>query len=185
MKYTTLFPLLTLCVTLQSACTSSPDQTQASAKTPFDEAAETKAIQDVIDGETACFFKGDYECWKMHWSHEPYAFQGWNNSDGTADAAIGWDAIDKQGKDWIETYYKNGEIVIHPEVRKDKPLVTFFNDSLAYLTWKQYNADDKKTLFRTSQETRIMEKKTDGWKIVNVSAFWDTQAEIPFDSLRQ
>jgi hypothetical protein len=69
-------------------------------------------------------------------------------------------------------------------VRREKPLVRFFNDKSAYLTWKQYNADKEKTIFKTSQETRIMEKNDDGWKIVSVSAFWDTQKAIPFDSLK-
>lgn len=29
-----------------------------------------------------------------------------------------------------------------------------------------------------------MEKETEGWKIVNVSAFWDTQKKIAADSLK-
>ncbi len=157
-----------------------PDQVQ----TVFDEKAETEAIMNVIKGETDCFFKGDYECWAKHWSHEPYAVQAWNHDDGTANAAVGWEKINTQGKDWIEKYYKNGEIVIHPVVRKEKPVVKFFNDTSAYLMWKQYNSDSEKKFFRTSHEMRIMEKETDGWKIVNVSAFWDTEPKIAFDSLQ-
>ena len=179
------FFLLTISLTFLFACspTTGPEA-PGKDEPPFDETAETAAIMKVIEGETDCFFKGDYECWATHWSHENYAFQGWNNDDGTAGAAIGWDKINTQGKDWIEKYYKNGEIVIHPVVRREKPLVKFFNDKTAYLSWTQYNADEKKTIFRTSQETRIVEKHEDGWKIVNVSAFWDTQPEIPFDSLQ-
>jgi len=30
---------------------------------------------------------------------------------------------------------------------------------------------------------RLMEKKPDGWKIVNVSAFWDVMPKIHADSL--
>lgn len=185
MKKQTLYALLTILVTLACACNSSPENAQSEIQNKtFDEAAETEAIMKVIDGETECFFKGDYQCWTKYWIHEKYAFQGWNNSDGTADAAVGWDKINAQGKDWIEKYYKNGENVIHPVVRKEKPLVKFFSNKSAYLIWKQYNADKEKTNFRTSQETRIMEKNEDGWKIVNVSAFWDTQSKIPFDKLQ-
>ncbi len=150
----------------------------------FDETAETEAIMNVIEGETKCFFDGNYESWAKYWSHENYAVQAWNNSDGTADAAVGWKKINSQGKDWIEKYYKNGTNVIHPIVKREKPLVKFFDEKTAYLIWTQYNADKEKTNYRISQEIRLLEKDQEGWKIVNVSAFWDTQLKIPFDSLK-
>jgi len=150
----------------------------------FDEAAEIEAILNVIEGETKCFFDGNYECWSKHWSHENYAVQAWNNSDGTSDGAVGWEKINSQGKDWIEKYYKNGTNIIHPVVKRGKPLVKFFNETTAYLIWTQYNSDKEKTNYRTSLETRLMEKDSEGWKIVNVIAFWDTQPKIPFDSLK-
>ncbi|MBK7104644.1 MAG: hypothetical protein IPH62_05120 [Ignavibacteriae bacterium] len=150
----------------------------------FDEKAETDSIMKVIEGETNCFFEGNYECWKNYWSHKNYVVQAWNNSDGTSDIAVGWDKINSRGKDCIEKYYKNGENIIHPVVKRDKPMIKFYSDSTAYLTWKQYNSDKENKYFRTSFEIRIMEKENTGWKIVNVSAFWDTQPDIPFDSLK-
>ena len=154
------------------------------AKQEFNEAAETDAIMKVIENETKCFFEGNYECWASNWSHESYALQAWNNDNATSDAAIGWDSISKQGKDWIEKYYKNGKIVIHPIVKRDKPVVKYFNDNTAYLFWKQYNADKDKKYYRISQEIRLMEKKEGAWKIVNVSAFWDVGSKIPLDILK-
>ncbi len=148
-----------------------------------DEAAETAAIMQVIENETKNFFDGDYPRWASNWSHSAYALQAWNNSDGTADAAVGWDAINAQGKNWIETYYKNGENIIHPDVKREKPLVKFFSPTSAYLIWKQYNADQDKRFYRISSEVRLMEKAADGWKIVQVSAFWDTAPKVPSDSL--
>ncbi len=153
-------------------------------KGTFDEAVETEAIMKTIENETNCFFAGNYECWASNWSHEKYAMQAWNNEDGTFDAAIGWDKISTQGKDWIEKYYKNGKNVIHPVVKKEKPLVKFFNDSTAYLIWKQYNADQENKFYKISQESRIMEKQSDGWKIVNVTALWNAKSNIPKDSLQ-
>lgn len=163
------------------SCNQAPTEKD---KTIFNESAELDAIQKVISNETNCFFNGDYECWASNWSHETYVMQAWNNDDNTFSAAIGWDSINAQGKYWIETYYKNGQNIIHPLVKKEKPLVKFFNDSTAYLIWTQFNADNKKTYWRKSQETRIMEKDQTGWKIVNVSAFWDAKNNIPFDSLK-
>lgn len=167
------------------SCQSSADKKPISASANgFDEAVETAAIMQVIEKETSCFFAGNYECWAQNWSHEPYAMQAWNNDDGSMDAAIGWEKINAQGKDWIEKYYKNGKEVIHPVVKKEKPQVKFFNDRTAYLIWKQYNADKENKYYKLSQETRIMEKTADGWKIVNVSAFWNSNKKIPVDSLK-
>lgn len=52
-------------------------------------------------------------------------------------------------------------------------------------TWKQYNADKTEKLYFMSHETRLMQKEPDGWKIVNVSAFWDSRHAIPADSLKK
>ena len=150
----------------------------------FDEAAETAAILKVIEAETRCFFEGDFEGWASYWSHKDYAFQAWNNNDGTAHAALGWKEIKAQGKNWIEKYYKNGAVTIHPEVIREKPQIVFFNGQTAYLIIKQFNADSARTIFRISQETRLMEKEPDGWKIVNVTAFWDTRPPVAYNSLR-
>ncbi len=171
-------------VAFLASCQQGKDRnSDAQRENAFDETAETAAIMKVIEGETTCFFDGDYACWASHWSHKPTAMQAWNNSDGTADVAMGWEEINAQGKDWIEKYYKNGEVVIHPVVKKEKPVVTFFNDTTAYLNWKQYNADQEKKYYTISQEMRILEKE-ETWKIHTVAAFWSTEEKIAFDSLR-
>ncbi len=175
----TLFALLLL-----TACQQPNPEASTADKPALDEATETASIMQVIDNETKCFFDGNYECWAKNWSHQPYALQAWNNSDGTSDAAVGWEKINAQGKGWIEDIYKNGENVIHPVFKRDKPQVKFFGDNMAYLIWTQYNADKEKTNYRVSRETRLMERETDGWKIVNVSAFWDVGPKIAFDSLK-
>ncbi|WP_462250690.1 hypothetical protein [Ferruginibacter sp.] len=176
---------LLVCTGFINACTTDNKKEEAAATiTLFDEKAATDSIWKVIEKETADFFNGDYEGWASNWSHQPYAMQSWNNDDATASAAVGWEKINTQGKDWIEKYYKNGKNIIHPAVKREKALIKFFNDKAAYLTWKQYNADADKKFYRISQEVRLMEKETDGWKIVNVSAFWGTEKKIAADSLK-
>ena len=159
-------------------------QKQDATVSTFDEQQEIAKIMKVIEGETKCFFDGNYSCWNAHWSHEKYAMQVWNNDDGTFDAAIGWEQINKQGKGWIEKYYKSGKNIIHPVVKREKPTVKFFNKDVAYLIWKQYNANQESTHYLISQETRLMEKQNGGWKIVNVSAFWNSKTKVPVDSLK-
>lgn len=167
------------------SCKQNPDSSDKTMTTSVqNEQKELDAIMKVIDAETKCFFDGDYECWKNNWSHQYYAAQSWNNDDGSVDVALGGDKIDAQGKNWIDTYYKKGENIVHPLVKKDKPIVKFFNDNVAYLMWTQYNANKDKSKYRISKESRIMEKEKDGWKIVNVTALWDTKNDIPFDSLK-
>lgn len=173
---------LFVCTLFIFAC-KSEQNSDSKIISSFDEDKELTAIMAVIVQETDCFFKGDYDCWSKTWSHQPYALQAWNNSDGTSDAAQGWDRINAQGKNWIETYYKNGEVIIHPDVKKTKPMVKFFNENSAYLLWKQYNADKDKKYYIVSTESRIMEKDTEGWKIVNVSGFWSSEKKIHADSL--
>lgn len=170
---------------LAAAVMLSCAQPQQNEQPAFDEARELEAIQAVIDNETNSFYAGNYEGWKKSWSHKPYAYQAWNHEDGTVGVAVGWEKIDQQGKGWIEKYYKNGENVIHPSVIKEKPQVHFFSDSVAYLIWKQYNADKTEKIYHLSNETRIMEKEADGWKIVNVSAFWNSVHDIPADSVKK
>ena len=167
-----------------SACMQGANEPAKNEAKVFDEVAETDSIMKVIENETKYFFDGNYEDWAKGWSHESYAMQAWNNEDGTYDAAVGWDKINAQGKNWIEKYYANGKNVIHPFVKKEKPQVKFFNENTAYLIWKQYNADEEKKVFKVSQESRLMEKKSGEWKIVNVSAFWNAKSKIPVDSIQ-
>jgi predicted trehalose synthase len=155
-----------------------------SDKPDFNEALETASIMQVTDNETNSFFNGDCNAWANNWRHASYAMQAWNNDEETFSAALGWDSINAQGKRWIEKYYANGRNVIHPLVKKEKPLVKFFNNTTAYLIWKQYNADKDMKMYQVSQETRLLEKQADGWKIVNVTALWNSKEKIPVDSLK-
>ena len=60
------------CILLSTACMdkSKTQEVLAVADTEvasFSEEAELKAIMDVIDLETNCFFERDYDCWKAQW----------------------------------------------------------------------------------------------------------------------
>lgn len=149
-----------------------------------DEKAETAAMMQVIENETTHFYNGKYDPWAAQWSHDPAAMQVWNFEDGSFKEAMGWGSINRQGKEWIETYYKNGENIIHPFVKRENLAVRFFSDSIAYLTWKQYNADKEKSHFTVSREIRLMKKEEGTWKILTVAAFWNAKQKIPVDSIQ-
>lgn len=160
-------------------------QTGNSATAPgtLDTTLAIRQMMNTIDQETRSFFAGDYNSWANTWVHDDQAMQGWNNSDGTFDAAIGWENIDRQGKTWIEQYYKNGEQVIHLSVKREKPAARFLTENTAFLSWKQYNADSLNRTFFLSQETRLMQRAENQWKILTVLSLWDTKHKISSDSL--
>lgn len=158
--------------------------TAAPGKPALDEQAETASMMQVIENETTNFYNGKYDLWAEQWSHDPGAMQVWNFEDGSFREAVGWDSISRQGKHWIETYYQNGENIVHPFVKRKNLAVRFFSDSIAYLTWKQYNADREKKYFAESREMRLMKKENGSWKILTVAAFWNAQQKIPMDSIQ-
>ncbi len=166
---------------LMTACKQTTSQ--AGTQTGMDTSMAIRNMITTIEQETNYFFAGDYAAWTGTWVHDSRAMQGWNNSDGTFDAAIGWDNIDRQGKAWIQQYYRNGERVIHPSVKREKPAAVFFSENTAFLSWKQYNADSTNKMFVLSQETRLMQHIQGSWKILTVLSLWDSKHKIPADSL--
>ena len=166
-------------------CACNQPKKEETPATVFDEAKEKAAIMQVIEKETGCFYKRDYNCWKECFAQKDYAFQAWNNSDGTVDAKSGWIEVD----DKIGQYIKNNPLPVgasssHPVVQRRNMIVHFFTDSLATLIWNQYNINDGQQTYTLSKDTRIMEKINGQWMIVNVASFWDYKNLVPVDSLK-
>jgi len=160
-----------------SACNPPNDQKVQSSHKEI----SLDTLMAAIDKETSSFFAGNYEGWKDCWLHDSLSSQTWNNDDGSFSSAQGWEAIDKQGKDWIEKYYKNGKNIIHPEYFRKEIRSKILSDTSVYLTWTQYNAYSTKELYGVSRETRLMILKDGKWKIFQVAAFWDFKNKIGKD----
>ena len=90
------------------ACACNQPKKEETPDTVFDEAKEKAAIMQVIEKETGCFYKRDYNCWKECFAQKDYAFQAWNNSDGTVDAKSGWTEVD----DKIGQYIKKNPLPV-------------------------------------------------------------------------
>ncbi|OSZ81239.1 hypothetical protein CAP36_08390 [Chitinophagaceae bacterium IBVUCB2] len=163
----------------------------------FDEKKEQAAIMSVIEKETDCFFKRDYECWKQCFAQTDYSFQAWNNSDGTVDTKSGWKEIDKRIKSYLtnpenqpkkknmgQEQSKQKISSSHPTVIRKNMVWKFFSPQLAYLMWDQYNSDPDEKRFTFSKDCRIIEKINSEWKIVNVSSYWDYRNMHSFESLK-
>ncbi|HRO47419.1 hypothetical protein [Agriterribacter sp.] len=165
----------------QSCNNKTTEQTLAAS---FDETKEMEKIMQVIEGETRSFYKRDYESWKNFYIHTHYAFQAWNNGDGTIDAKTGWAAVDSGIGNYIKTYPVEPGGSSHPVVLRKNMITKFYADTVAYLLWDQYNSDQAGKQFQFSKELRLMEKQNGEWKIVNVSAFWDYRNAVPSDNLK-
>lgn len=151
------------------------------SQTKIDEELETSKIIKVIEEETRCFFLRDYDCWQNQFTHTDYSYQAWSNSDGTFDASVGWDAIEKNLGKYIKENPSDPEEAgsSHPIVKRENIKVKFYGNAAAHLTWDQYNSDRSQQYFLHSKEVRLMEKVGEDWKIVNVSAFWNYKNRIP------
>lgn len=149
------------------------------------EAAEKAKIMAVIEGETDCFFARDYDCWQDKFTHSDYSYQAWSNSDGTFDASVGWDNIEKNLGKYIKENPSEEEDAgsSHPVIKRKNVMVKFYGDTAAHLTWDQYNSSRDQSYFLHSKEVRLMEKEDGQWKIVNVSAFWDYKNRIAWGDL--
>lgn len=151
-------------------------------KTGNDLQADKDSIMAAIQRETNSFFARDYEAWKSNYVQSDYAFQAWSNRDGTFDASVGWDAIDKVVGNYI---HENPEPESsHPIVERKNIKYKFYGNNVAFLTWDQFNSDREKQNFTHSKEVRIMEKVNGQWKIACVSAFWDFKNLIRGDKLK-
>lgn len=150
----------------------------------FSEEAELEAIMAVIDKETNCFFKRDYDCWQAQWAEREYIALTWNNDDGTYDTNIGADVATFTKKFLEEHPLPDGKSSRHPEIIREGLQAKFYGTDVAYLLWKQYNSNIEGTEFTTSQDFRVMEKIDGVWKIVNVSSFWDYLNPIPKEQLQ-
>ena len=167
-------------VLLLAACNQ---QASVAGVVTFNEEAEKAALMKTITAETETFYSRDYEGWKQNFVQAPYAFQGWSNGDGTFAASTGWVAIDKRIGDYIKSHpLAKGESYYHNVQRKNM-IVKFFSDSLAYLSWDQYNGDKENKWFTYSKDQRIMQKQAGRWMIANVSSFWDYKNKVSIDSL--
>ena len=194
--------LLTGILLLSAAACNEPKKEIVSRKSMvvmgnYADEKEQEAILQVIDAETTCFFERDYECWKNYFVQTDYAFQAWNNTDGSIDTKTGWKEVDEKIKAYIvpagekpvssksmgqETGVRK-KLSSHPRVIRKNMLFKFFTPEVAYMMWDQYNSTQDKQHFTYSKECRIMEKVNGVWKIANVTSYWEYRRDIPIDSV--
>ena len=176
------------CMLLATACNQGTKEKEKVAvatdmETTFSEAAELKAIMEVIDRETNCFYERNFDCWKSQWADKEQIALTWNNEDGSFETNSGA-ALAEFVRKYLEDHpLQEGQQSRHPELKRENIKVQFFGDNAAYLSWKQYNSNQDATEYTISQDFRVMEKIDGEWKIVNVSSFWDYPNPVAADNM--
>ena len=165
-------------------CSDAPAAPAETKSAPvFDSAAATAAIMTTIENETKAFYARNYEAWKTNFVQSKYAFQSWNNGDGSIDAKTGWPEVDAKIGEYIKKYPAPAIGTTHPTVLRKNMLVKFFSPTAAYLLWDQYQSDSAQKMFTYSKEIRLMEKENENWKILNVAAFWDYKNRLEYSKV--
>ena len=153
---------------------------QNAEKSSFDEDKEIAAIKEVIRKETESFFNRDYDEWKSYWIKEDYSFRAGNGPDSTY-AMYGWENISDHIKNYDQDLYKGKKGSKYTSPKWENFTIKFNSENSAYAKWEQYNRLSTQDIYYKSEESRLMGKEGDEWKIVNVLAFWDKNK--PVDSL--
>jgi hypothetical protein len=176
--------ILLLCLFILFMACNTEKVKDTTASLPFNKEEEMNAITKIIEAETDAFYNRDYEGWKKYFIQADYTFQGWNMSDGNFEAKVGWPEVDARTAEYISGHPVKSASAIHPKVERRNMVIKFYNDSLAYLVWDQYNSDGEMKNYTHSKDERIMEKHNGEWMIANISSFWDYKNIIPADSLK-
>ena len=150
----------------------------------FDEEKEKSLILGLLNKQIEISFKGDYEIVKGYFIKSNYSFRANNSANITFNAKVGSRAIDE--------YYDNAKqrntiqqgSSNYPRVERRNFIWKFFNAELTFVIWDQYNSDKEIKMFTHSEETRLMEKHNDTWKIVSYASYWDYKNLIPVESLK-
>jgi hypothetical protein len=131
---------------------------------------EIEAIKQVIEMETASFYKLDRSGWESSWAQTPYAY--WSYSDSTGTSFIeGWENINKNFDNYFKTQIPNRNIdVAHPQdeltIERNWKEVRVYGDG-AYAQYTQRVKDKQIERDETSQ-IRVMEKRDGKWMVAYV-----------------
>ncbi len=159
---------------------SSDSEIESTENASFNEDKEKAAIKEVIIKETESFFNRDYDQWEKYWIKKEYSFRAGNGPDSTY-AMYGWENISNHIKNYDQDTYKDKEGSKYTSPKRENFTIRFNSEHSAYAKWDQYNRLTTQDIYYKSEESRLLEKEGDKWKIVNVLAFWDRSK--PVDSL--
>lgn len=138
--------------------------------------SDMEEILSVIAGESAAFWKKDYEAWAGYWVQTPYIrSMGWYPHGGIS-YLEGWEALSARIREHLAEDPTPNPTAAN--VRRENINLRIFGDS-AWLTFDQYGTETGQPTFDMpgcSRETRILEKHEGAWKLVYVSWLLEGEA---------
>lgn len=141
---------------------------QSNTTKSFDEAKEKDAIVSVIEMETACYWKRDYDCWRNTYSKKQVLwFVYW----GELYEYNSFEKLDADTKNQFESAKEKNEDLVMPKVVRENYNYYFMEPHIAMVWFDQYNTD-KDGKCTTSRESRVMEKEDGQWRIVLMNALF-------------
>ncbi len=135
----------------------------ATSTTSTTSADDISAIKKVIADETDGYFNRNKEQWSNAWAHEPQLQWSGTGSGNKVLLTNGWEAYEQQlGSNFTDTQARPAATVLRDNYQVsivgDAATATF-NQSLAFGTYKG-----------TSREVRVLEKRSNAWKLVYVNS---------------
>lgn len=125
--------------------------------------ADHEAIKKVLRNETEGFFKRDKAEWSNAWAHTPYIHFAANLYGGDFMLIEGWDKLEKQFASQFKSSKVSDKVVV-----QNANYTIHQNGNMAFVAYDQTLLDSHgKT---TSKESRVVEKISGQWKIINVTA---------------
>jgi hypothetical protein len=141
-----------------------------SAQNPSNKEAKEKAvIISVIENETACYYRADYDCWKDTWSQkDPVGFVFW----GALFERKSWKEIDEGAKNDFKGFKENAERLQLSTQIKFNFQVNFLKPDVALVFFDE-NSTDQEGKCTYGKGIRLMQKEGGKWRIVMMNALFD------------
>lgn len=133
------------------------------------EAKERTAIISVIERETACYERADYDCWKDTWSQKnPAGFVFW----GALFERKSWKEIDEGAKNDFINNKENQDKRKENDPVKSNFHFNFLKPDVALVYFDEYRTDEQgKCTY--ARGIRLMQKEEKKWRIVMMNALFD------------
>jgi DNA-binding CsgD family transcriptional regulator/PAS domain-containing protein len=145
---------------------------------------DRKAILQVIEEETAAYFRKDYEAWARCWIQAPYGRRWMWFGQGGVSVREGWEDHGPPMKAAMERHPEpNGSV---REIRREN-LSLRVGGEMAWVTFDQYAPDTDDRAFDVpglQKEMRILEKHEGRWKIACCCVIQRSLDHVRFPLLR-
>lgn len=126
------------------------------------------AIIKTMEGETEAFFQRDYKSWTTFWIHDESVFQAWNTKSGSYVQRRGWEAVNKNAREYIE----RNPTPSHSDFYQTDMIINIEGD-IAYLSYYEYASNRAGDMYTKAPGFKVLRRENGSWKFVSVASYWD------------